>query len=103
MWKYSWLPHIPFDGRPEVYVRPISSLAYRSNVLTYYILQSRGFAVSCGLEAFATVCAVVLWMSYKYENARRDGKYGSPDPDATVDTSELADKVIFVCAPKESH
>jgi len=52
----------------------------------------RGFAVSCGLEAFATVCAVVLWISYKYENARRDGEYGSPDPDATVDTSELADK-----------
>jgi len=56
-----------------------------------------GFAISCGLEAFATVCALVLWLSYKYENARRDGEYGPPDPDATVDTSELADKVNIVC------
>ncbi|KAG0693059.1 major facilitator superfamily domain-containing protein [Suillus ampliporus] len=52
----------------------------------------RGFAISCGLEAFATVCAVVLWVSYAYENKKRDREYGRPDPGATVDTSELADK-----------
>ncbi|KAJ8585669.1 MFS general substrate transporter [Rhizopogon salebrosus TDB-379] len=52
----------------------------------------RGFSVSCGLEAFAMVCSLVLWASYRMDNARRDGEYGLPDPDATVDTSELADK-----------
>ncbi|KAG2154195.1 major facilitator superfamily domain-containing protein [Suillus bovinus] len=51
-----------------------------------------GFAISCGLEAFATVCALVLWVSYKYDNAKRDREYGRPDPGANVDTSELADK-----------
>ncbi|KAG2363661.1 MFS general substrate transporter [Suillus spraguei] len=52
----------------------------------------RGFAVSCGLEAFATICSLVLWISYTYDNAKRDRRYGRPDPDANVDTSELADK-----------
>ncbi|KAG1776807.1 major facilitator superfamily domain-containing protein [Suillus placidus] len=52
----------------------------------------RGFAVSCGLEAFATVCALVLWVSYTYDNAKRDREYGRPDPAANVDTSKLADK-----------
>ncbi|KAH7913318.1 MFS general substrate transporter [Hygrophoropsis aurantiaca] len=51
-----------------------------------------GFAISCGLEAFATICSLVLWISYKRENARRDKLHGKADPDARVDTSELADK-----------
>jgi hypothetical protein len=97
MWERSWLAHIPFDGWSEVYVRPLSLLDPRPNVLIYYVLHSRGFSVSCGLEAFAMVCSLVLWASYRMDNARRDGEYGLPDPDATVDTSELADKVNVVC------
>lgn len=54
---------------------------------------SSGFAISCGLEAFATVCALVLWVSYIYDNAKRDREYGRPEPGANVDTSKLADKV----------
>ncbi|KAH7925455.1 MFS general substrate transporter [Leucogyrophana mollusca] len=52
----------------------------------------RGFAISCGLEAFATICALVLWISYKRDNARRDKLYGRPAENARVDTSVLADK-----------
>ncbi|KAH7925457.1 MFS general substrate transporter [Leucogyrophana mollusca] len=52
----------------------------------------RGFAISCGLEAFATICALVLWVSYKRDNAYRDMLHGRPDPNARVDTSVLADK-----------
>ncbi|KAH7887020.1 major facilitator superfamily domain-containing protein [Phlebopus sp. FC_14] len=52
----------------------------------------RGFSITCGLEAFATLCALVLYFSYKWDNKRRNEKYGRPDPDAMVDTTELADK-----------
>lgn len=42
---------------------------------------------------------MVLYMSYKRDNARRDALHGRLDPDAPVDTSELADKVrrIIIC------
>ena len=33
-------------------------------------------------------------ISYRRDNARRNQLYGVPDPKATVDTSELADKVL---------
>lgn len=52
----------------------------------------RGFTITCALMAWATVCAVILYVSYRQDNKRRDELYGKPDPDATVDTSELADK-----------
>lgn len=54
---------------------------------------SSGFATTCALNAFGGVLAVVLYMSYKRDNARRVALHGCPDPDAPVDTSELADKV----------
>ena len=38
----------------------------------------------------------MLWASYKYDNAKRDRNFGLPDPNATVDTTELADKVNVV-------
>jgi hypothetical protein len=63
------------------------------NVLIYYVLHSSGITVSCGLEVFATVCAVVLWLSYKNENTRRNSEYGLQDPNATVDTTKLVDKM----------
>ena len=53
----------------------------------------KGFAVSCALEFLAALVAVVLTVSYRLENRRRDKLYGKPVPDATVDTLELADKV----------
>jgi len=52
----------------------------------------KGFAVLCGLELLAAFCAIVLTISYRIENRRRDRLYGKPVADATVDTSDLADK-----------
>ncbi|KAF9239791.1 major facilitator superfamily domain-containing protein [Melanogaster broomeanus] len=51
-----------------------------------------GFGTTCGLEAFATFCALALHFSYKWDNAKRNRLYGVPDPNESVDTSELADK-----------
>ncbi|KAF8348602.1 MFS general substrate transporter [Amanita rubescens] len=48
--------------------------------------------VSCALSWLAVICALILTTSYRRDNARRDRKYGVPEPDARVDTSELADK-----------
>ena len=53
----------------------------------------KGFAVTCALQFLAALAAVVLTVSYRLENRRRDKLYGKPVPDATVDTLELADKV----------
>ncbi|KAJ7778141.1 MFS general substrate transporter [Mycena metata] len=52
----------------------------------------KGFGISCALEFLAAVLSLVLSVSYRRENARRDKVYGKPNPDARVDTSELADK-----------
>jgi len=52
----------------------------------------KGFAISCALEFLAALCAIVLSVSYRRDNSRRDRLYGRPDGNAKVDTSELADK-----------
>ncbi|KAI0738952.1 MFS general substrate transporter [Daedaleopsis nitida] len=52
----------------------------------------KGFAITCALELLGAVFAIILTVSYRIENKRRDAKYGKPDPNATVDTTELADK-----------
>ncbi|KAI0631138.1 MFS general substrate transporter [Trametes polyzona] len=52
----------------------------------------KGFAVTCALQFVAALAAIVLTLSYRIENRRRNAKYGKPDPDAPVDTLELADK-----------
>ncbi|KAG6379959.1 MFS general substrate transporter [Boletus reticuloceps] len=52
-----------------------------------------GFATTCALDALGGVIAVVLYLSYKWDNAKRERLHGRPDPDAPVDMSELADKV----------
>ncbi|KAI0078355.1 MFS general substrate transporter [Panus rudis PR-1116 ss-1] len=52
----------------------------------------KGFAVACALAFLAAICGVILSVSYKMENKRRDRKHGVPNPDAAVDTTELADK-----------
>ena len=36
-----------------------------------------------------------MQISYKSDNKKRDALYGKPDKDAPVDTSELADKVLY--------
>ncbi|KAH8103759.1 MFS general substrate transporter [Phellopilus nigrolimitatus] len=51
-----------------------------------------GFAVTCALQFLGAVCALLLSMSYHWDNRRRDRLYGRPEPEAKVDTSELADK-----------
>ncbi|KAI0729780.1 MFS general substrate transporter [Fomitopsis betulina] len=52
---------------------------------------TKGLAVSCALLFLSSLVALVLSISYRVENRRRDMLYGKPEPDATVDTSELAD------------
>ncbi|KDQ58571.1 hypothetical protein JAAARDRAFT_128911 [Jaapia argillacea MUCL 33604] len=52
----------------------------------------KGFAVTCALEFLAAICCVILSVSYRMDNRRRDRLYGRPRPDTKVDTSELADK-----------
>ncbi|KIP03888.1 hypothetical protein PHLGIDRAFT_495320 [Phlebiopsis gigantea 11061_1 CR5-6] len=53
----------------------------------------RGFAVSCALEFVGALAAVVLSVSYRRENRRRDRVYGKVEnKDAPVETRELADK-----------
>ncbi|KAJ7689412.1 MFS general substrate transporter [Mycena rosella] len=52
----------------------------------------KGFGISCALAFLAAALSLVLSISYRMENARRDKLYGKPKPDSRVDTSELADK-----------
>ncbi|RDB29892.1 hypothetical protein Hypma_014036 [Hypsizygus marmoreus] len=54
-------------------------------------LYIKGFAISCALEFLAAACAIILTISYRMENARRDKLYGTPATNARVDTHELAD------------
>ena len=72
---------------------------------------TKGFAVSCALEFFAALCAIILTVgvirqfrcfsshndtqiSYRVDNRQRDRKYGKVEnTEATVETRELADKV----------
>jgi len=53
---------------------------------------TKGFAISCALEFLAAICSIILSISYRRDNRKRDQAYGVPDPDARVDTSVLADK-----------
>ncbi|KAF9467805.1 MFS general substrate transporter [Collybia nuda] len=55
-------------------------------------LYTKGFAISCGLEFLGVICAIILSISYRMDNARRNELYGKPALDAKVDTRELADK-----------
>jgi len=52
----------------------------------------KGFAVCSAFEAIAAICAVLLSVSYRIENKRRDRLYGKPVSDEKVDVSELADQ-----------
>ncbi|KAJ6472650.1 major facilitator superfamily domain-containing protein [Mycena vulgaris] len=54
----------------------------------------KGFAISCALEFLGAALALVLSMSYRMENARRNKVYGKPAVNDRVDTSQLADKAI---------
>ncbi|KAI0049241.1 MFS general substrate transporter [Auriscalpium vulgare] len=51
----------------------------------------KGFAVLTALEFLGALCALVLTMHFRRENARRDRVHGAHVPDTRVDTSELAD------------
>ncbi|KAL9710214.1 hypothetical protein Ac2012v2_006510 [Leucoagaricus gongylophorus] len=61
--------------------------------LTQGPLYTQGFATCCALEFLAAVCALILSISYRWENARRDRLYGKPTPGVKINTHELADKV----------
>ncbi|TDL18778.1 MFS general substrate transporter [Rickenella mellea] len=52
----------------------------------------KGFAISCALELLACLMGLVLSISYRMDNNRRDRLYGKPSPQEKVDTSEFADK-----------
>ncbi|TEB19588.1 MFS general substrate transporter [Coprinellus micaceus] len=53
---------------------------------------TKGFAVCCALAFLSATCSGILSISYRVENALKEAKYGKVDPDAPVDTRELADK-----------
>jgi sugar phosphate permease len=53
---------------------------------------TQGFAIGCALEFLGAVCCIILSISYRRENARRDKLYGKPVDNARVDTHELADQ-----------
>ncbi|KAH9941658.1 MFS general substrate transporter [Epithele typhae] len=56
-------------------------------------LYTKGFAIAAAFEFLAALAAIVLTISYRLENRRRDKLYGVQlDPNAPVDTTELADK-----------
>jgi hypothetical protein len=48
--------------------------------------------VCCALAFLSATCSGILSISYRVENALKEAKYGKVDPDAPVDTRELADK-----------
>lgn len=79
--------------------------------------ERRSVLVSCALMFLGAILAIVLsvsytpvlsyilfvhssnengqQLSYRQDNLRRNELYGIPEPDAKVDTHELADKVLF--------
>ncbi|EIW78578.1 MFS general substrate transporter [Coniophora puteana RWD-64-598 SS2] len=67
----------------------LGSHIYPTTDAPRYIL---GNAVCCGLEGLAMILSIVLYLSFRMENNRRNRKYGVPNPDDPVDTAELADK-----------
>ena len=58
--------------------------------------------VAAEVHVRVTLTATVQ-ISYRLENKRRDKLYGKPDPDATVDTSELADAVSLQVVATARH
>ncbi|EMD39421.1 hypothetical protein CERSUDRAFT_47889 [Gelatoporia subvermispora B] len=67
----------------------LGSHIYPSTEGPHYV---KGFAITCALQLLSAIVAIIVSTSYRLDNRRRDQKYGKVDPDATVDTSELADK-----------
>ncbi|KAJ7247876.1 MFS general substrate transporter [Mycena haematopus] len=52
----------------------------------------KGFGISCALSFLAAILCLVLSISYRMDNARRDKLYGTRNVRGRVDTAELADK-----------
>ncbi|KAJ6472639.1 MFS general substrate transporter [Mycena vulgaris] len=60
----------------------------------------KGFGISCALEFLAVALSLILSLSYRMENARRDKLYGKPALNGRVNTSQVADKANdfrYVC------
>ncbi|QRW24544.1 major facilitator superfamily transporter [Rhizoctonia solani] len=53
----------------------------------------KGLALCCGFEFLGALMCLVLTISFRLENARRDRVYGPPEEGKVVDTRELADKL----------
>ncbi|PPR02934.1 hypothetical protein CVT24_012164 [Panaeolus cyanescens] len=52
----------------------------------------KGFGTISALLFLASICSVILSISYRWENSRRDRAYGRPKPGVRINTHELADK-----------
>jgi len=52
----------------------------------------KGFGVSSALLFVAALCCVIISVSYRLDNRKRDLLYGKPEPNTRVNTHELADK-----------
>ncbi|KAF8604001.1 MFS general substrate transporter [Ceratobasidium sp. AG-I] len=64
--------------------------AYPTAEGPYYV---KGLALCCAFEFLGALMCLVLTISFRRENARRDRIYGPPKAGEPVDTRELADKV----------
>ncbi|KAH7334497.1 MFS general substrate transporter [Rhizoctonia solani] len=53
----------------------------------------KGLALCCGFEFLGALMCLVLTVSFRLENARRDRVHGPTEEGKVVDTRELADKV----------
>ncbi|KAF9477800.1 MFS general substrate transporter [Pholiota conissans] len=52
----------------------------------------KGFGVSSALLFLAALCSVILSISYRLDNNKRDRIYGMPEAGTKINTHELADK-----------
>lgn len=63
--------------------------AYPASEGPHYV---KGLALCCGFEFLGALVCLILTVSFRLENARRDRVHGRPEEGKVVDTRELADK-----------
>ncbi|KAF8711829.1 O-Glycosyl hydrolase family 30, partial [Rhizoctonia solani] len=75
------------------YLSVLGTHSYPASEGPHYI---KGLALCCGFEFLGALMCLVLTISFRLENARRDRVYGPPEEGKVVDTRELADKSKFI-------
>ncbi|KAI0738941.1 MFS general substrate transporter [Daedaleopsis nitida] len=96
----AWFSHnVGSESKRATVIPLVQSVGHSGSILgshIYPLTESpryiKGFSINLAFNVLGTIIAIILMISYKAENKKRDGLYGKPDKDALVDTSELADK-----------